>query len=93
MRLLLTDTAARLASRHIVLHGDGGGGGPGSPSTATSRSTGAGPLRRLIQREVEDRIADLMVTRDLEDGDTVAIDAVDGEIVATLEHQAAALAA
>ena len=48
--------------------------------------------QRIRLDNVEDAIADLMVTRDLEDGDTVAVDAVGAEIVATLEHQAAALA-
>ena len=32
---------------------------------------GARPLRRLIQREVDDRIADLFVTGELTDGGTV----------------------
>jgi ATP-dependent Clp protease ATP-binding subunit ClpC len=36
---------------------------------------GARPLRRLIQREVDDRIADLFVTGALADGGTVTVDA------------------
>ncbi|MBW9121079.1 ATP-dependent Clp protease ATP-binding subunit [Microbacterium trichothecenolyticum] len=36
---------------------------------------GARPLRRLIQREVDDRIADLFVTGALVDGGTVTVDA------------------
>jgi ATP-dependent Clp protease ATP-binding subunit ClpC len=36
---------------------------------------GARPLRRLIQREVDDRVADLFVTGALVDGGTVTVDA------------------
>ena len=36
---------------------------------------GIRPLRRLIQREVDDRIADLFVTGSLVDGGTVTVDA------------------
>ncbi len=41
---------------------------------------GARPLRRLIQREVDDRIADLFVTGDLGDGEAVKVDASDGTL-------------
>jgi ATP-dependent Clp protease ATP-binding subunit ClpC len=41
---------------------------------------GARPLRRLIQREVDDRIADLFVTGALGDGGVVALDARDGAL-------------
>jgi ATP-dependent Clp protease ATP-binding subunit ClpC len=36
---------------------------------------GARPLRRLIQREVDDRIADLLVSGELADGGAVRVDA------------------
>ncbi|QAY72023.1 ATP-dependent Clp protease ATP-binding subunit [Agromyces protaetiae] len=42
---------------------------------------GARPLRRLIQREVDDRIADLFVTGDLGDGEAVNVDASDGALI------------
>jgi len=42
---------------------------------------GARPLRRLIQREVDDRIAELFVSGALADGGSVAVDAADGAIV------------
>jgi ATP-dependent Clp protease ATP-binding subunit ClpC len=42
---------------------------------------GARPLRRLIQREVDDRIADLFVTGALVDGGAVTVDAADGALV------------
>jgi len=48
---------------------------------------GARPLRRLIQREVDDRIAELVVGGGVGDGSTVHVDAVGGKIVVT-EHAA-----
>ncbi|KZE94860.1 ATP-dependent Clp protease ATP-binding subunit ClpC [Agromyces sp. NDB4Y10] len=42
---------------------------------------GARPLRRLIQREIDDRIADLLVTGALGDGEAVRVDAADGKFV------------
>ena len=45
---------------------------------------GARPLRRLIQREVDDRIANLVVGEAVSDGDTVRIDVVDGALDATV---------
>jgi ATP-dependent Clp protease ATP-binding subunit ClpC len=42
---------------------------------------GARPLRRLIQREVDDRIAELFVGGALTDGGAVTVDAAGGEIV------------
>ncbi|MGB3732072.1 hypothetical protein, partial [Microbacterium sp.] len=44
---------------------------------------GARPLRRLIQREVEDRIADLFVDGSLTDGGRVVMDAPDGALLVT----------
>jgi len=42
---------------------------------------GARPLRRLIQREVDDRISDLLVSGELGDGGLVRVDASGGELV------------
>ncbi|MET0976814.1 MAG: ATP-dependent Clp protease ATP-binding subunit [Leifsonia sp.] len=42
---------------------------------------GARPLRRLIQREVDDRIADLFVSGAVADGGAVQVDARDGALV------------
>ena len=41
---------------------------------------GARPLRRLIQREVDDRIAELFVSGALVDGGSVTVDAASGDI-------------
>ena len=42
---------------------------------------GARPLRRVIQREIDDRIADLFVTGALGDGEGARVDAADGDFV------------
>ncbi len=48
---------------------------------------GARPLRRLIQREVDDRIAELLVSSELRDGGAVTVDAgPDGLAVAAEQH-------
>jgi len=79
VRLLLTATEHRLASRGIAFE-----------TTAAAvewiadagyePEYGARPLRRVIQREVDDRIADLMVTGEVVEGGTVVVDAVEGEL-------------
>ncbi len=51
---------------------------------------GARPLRRLIQREVDDRIAELFVGGALTDGGAVTVDAAGGAIVVTSVGLAAA---
>ncbi|GAA2006973.1 ATP-dependent Clp protease ATP-binding subunit [Microbacterium ulmi] len=48
---------------------------------------GARPLRRLIQREVDDRIADLFVTGALGDGGAVRVDAVAGALVVSVPQE------
>jgi len=79
VRLLLDATSARLADRSITL-------------TVTDAAVewiaehgfepefGARPLRRLIQREVDDRVADLLVADGVEAGDSVFVDAHDGSL-------------
>ncbi|MER5527917.1 AAA family ATPase [Streptomyces sp. NPDC002677] len=42
---------------------------------------GARPLRRTIQREVDDRLADLLLSGQLTAGDRAVVDAADGQIV------------
>ncbi|MEU1972770.1 ATP-dependent Clp protease ATP-binding subunit [Microbacterium sp. NPDC019599] len=51
---------------------------------------GARPLRRLVQREVDDRIAELFVSGDLVDGGAVTVDAVGDELLVRSEVFAAA---
>ncbi|GLK19092.1 ATP-dependent Clp protease ATP-binding subunit [Herbiconiux flava] len=51
---------------------------------------GARPLRRLIQRKVDDAIAELLVDGSLADGGAVTVDAVDGALVVRASVPAAA---
>ncbi len=91
VRLLLNATAARLATRGIALD---------TTEAAISwiaeagyePEYGARPLRRVIQRELDDRIADLLVTGELVDGGTVLVDAVDGALRVSAREVLAAAA-
>jgi ATP-dependent Clp protease ATP-binding subunit ClpC len=51
---------------------------------------GARPLRRVIQREVDDRIAELMVRDELSVGGRVSIDIADAAVIARVESLIAA---
>ncbi|MET4782452.1 ATP-dependent Clp protease ATP-binding subunit [Glaciihabitans sp. UYNi722] len=89
VRLLIRSTEARLAARNIELtvseeaidwiaeHG-------------YEPEYGARPLRRVIQRELDDRIADLLVTSDLTDGGTVTV-VVNDDTLVVEAHQVAEL--
>jgi ATP-dependent Clp protease ATP-binding subunit ClpC len=84
-RLLVKATAARLESRGIAL-------------TLTDAAIdwivesgyepeyGARPLRRVIQRELEDRVADLLVTSELDDGGELAVDVENGALAVHVRH-------
>ena len=52
---------------------------------------GARPLKRLIQREIQDPLAMKLLSGDIQDGDTVEIDAGDGGLVFTPTHCAIAV--
>jgi ATP-dependent Clp protease ATP-binding subunit ClpA len=41
---------------------------------------GARPLKRVIQQNIEDTFSDALLAGEFEDGDTIVVDAVDGEI-------------
>ncbi|HEV7624033.1 MAG TPA: ATP-dependent Clp protease ATP-binding subunit [Amnibacterium sp.] len=92
VHLLLADTAARLASQHVAFEVT-----EAAVDLIAERGYqpeyGARPLRRVIQRDVEDAIADVMVTRELGAGDTVRVDAAGGEILASVLRREPALAA
>ncbi|MCC2028027.1 ATP-dependent Clp protease ATP-binding subunit [Microbacterium sp. YMB-B2] len=79
VRLMLGATTARLASRSVSVEvtdaavdwlGEHG----------YEPEYGARPLRRLIQRELDDRIADLLVSGQLADGGSVRVDAAGDEL-------------
>ena len=82
VRLLLHATQARLAQREIGFAvtdaaiqwiADAG----------YEPEFGARPLRRVIQREIDDRIADLLVDASVDDGGSVLVDARDGQLLVT----------
>ncbi|GAA1000685.1 ATP-dependent Clp protease ATP-binding subunit [Subtercola frigoramans] len=78
--LLLGATSARLAARDITIEVTDAAI-DWIASTGYEPEYGARPLRRIIQREVDDRIADLLVTGSLGDGGSVIVDAHDGSLV------------
>ncbi|NYF17466.1 ATP-dependent Clp protease ATP-binding subunit ClpC [Microbacterium sp. AK009] len=75
--LLLGATRARLAAREVALEIDDSAIA-WLAENGYEPEYGARPLRRLIQREVDDRIADLFVSGELSDGGAVRLDARDG---------------
>ncbi|MGR2751824.1 ATP-dependent Clp protease ATP-binding subunit [Agromyces arachidis] len=80
VRLMLGATSSRLAAREIGFEVT-----DAAVALLAERGYepeyGARPLRRLIQREIDDRIADLFVTGALGDGEAVRVDAADGAFV------------
>ncbi|WP_157001937.1 ATP-dependent Clp protease ATP-binding subunit [Agromyces laixinhei] len=80
VRLMLGATASRLAAREVAFEVT-----DAAVSLLASRGYepeyGARPLRRVIQREIDDRISDLFVSGALGDGEGVRVDAADGEFV------------
>ncbi len=79
VRLLLQATAARLAHRSIGFEVTEAAVA-WIAEAGYEPEYGARPLRRVIQREVDDRIAELMVAGSVVDGGTVVVDAVDGAL-------------
>ncbi len=47
---------------------------------------GARPIRRALQRDVEDRLSELVLTGDAQPGDTVTIGAKQGKLTFTTHH-------
>ena len=82
VRLMLGATSKRLAAREVDFEVT-----DAAVALLAERGYepeyGARPLRRVIQREIDDRIADLFVTGALGDGEGVRVDAVDGEFAVT----------
>ncbi|MBD8219776.1 ATP-dependent Clp protease ATP-binding subunit [Microbacterium sp. CFBP 13617] len=89
VRLLLDATSRRLSARGVALD---------VTDAAVDRLAevgyepeyGARPLRRVIQREVDDRVADLFVSGDLVDGGAVTVDATPTGFVVGAAAQALA---
>ena len=41
---------------------------------------GARPMKRIIFREVENKIAELIISNAITDGDSIVVDAIDGNV-------------
>ena len=70
----------RLADRHITLHLSDAARAL-LANLGYNPQFGARPLKRVVQREVENRIARAILDGTVHDGDTVEIDAKDGKLV------------
>jgi len=82
VRLLLRATARRLTRREVGLEVTDAAAA-WIAEHGYEPEYGARPLRRLIQREVDDRIAELFVDGLLADGGFVTVDAADGALTVT----------
>ena len=74
--LLVESMADRLKERRISLNVTEGARG-WLTRRGYDPAYGARPLRRLIQREIGDRLAKLLLSGEVEDGDTVTVDVTD----------------
>src|SRR5438874_1393760 len=75
----------RLAERHITLHLSDAAREL-LANMGYDPQFGARPLKRIIQREVENRIARAILDGSVRDGDTVEIDARDGKLAMEVVH-------
>jgi ATP-dependent Clp protease ATP-binding subunit ClpC len=84
--LLLNTTRDRLAARDIRLTVTDAAV-DWIADTGYEPEYGARPLRRVIQRQLDDRIADLLVTSELDDGGSVVVDVADGRLTVDSRSQ------
>ena len=85
VRLLLGSTRDHLATRDVTLTVTDGAV-QWIADHGFEPEYGARPLRRVIQREIDDRIADLLVSGELADGGAVTVE-VDGETLVVHSSQ------
>jgi ATP-dependent Clp protease ATP-binding subunit ClpC len=85
VRLLLGSTRDHLAARDVALTVTDGAV-QWIADHGFEPEYGARPLRRVIQREIDDRIADLLVSGELADGGAVTVE-VDGETLVVRSSQ------
>ncbi|GAA4517291.1 ATP-dependent Clp protease ATP-binding subunit [Brevibacterium yomogidense] len=89
VRLQLTDSEARLTAQGIGLTVD-----DEAVDLIADRGYepeyGARPLRRVIQRELDDAVADLLVASEVDEGDRVTVTVEDGELRVAAEAAGAA---
>ncbi|GAA1661577.1 ATPase AAA [Citricoccus zhacaiensis] len=78
--LQLGDSEHRLAAQGITLEVDDAAR-DWIAEAGYEPAYGARPLRRVIQRELDDRVADLLVSEAVADGDAVRVTVADGQLV------------
>ncbi len=83
--LQLTRVGARLASRRITLEVTDGAR-DALVDVGYDPAFGARPLKRAIQRLVENPLALQLLEGGARDGDSVVVDALDGELAIRVEH-------
>jgi len=86
--LLIQDLNATLAKHHLQVALTGAAVEWLVKTTVKDRAYGARPLRRAIQRNIEDPLAELMVGRDDIPGGIVTFDLVDDKLVPALQEAA-----
>ncbi|HWG64346.1 MAG TPA: ATP-dependent chaperone ClpB [Streptosporangiaceae bacterium] len=85
VELMAADLRARLAERHITLELTDEGR-RFIAQQGFDPVFGARPLRRFLAREVETRIARMLVAGDIYDGATISVSLVDGELTVSYEN-------
>ncbi|REE04227.1 ATP-dependent Clp protease ATP-binding subunit [Citricoccus muralis] len=78
--LQLGDSEQRLAAQGIILEVDDAAR-DWIAEAGYEPAYGARPLRRVIQRELDDRVADLLVSEAVAEGDAVRVTVADGQLV------------
>jgi ATP-dependent Clp protease ATP-binding subunit ClpC len=91
VRLQLRGTEARLAAQGIALAVDEAAVG-WIAERGYEPEFGARPLRRVIQRELEDRVADLLVAAAVGEGGRVSVTSDGGDLAVRADQPAAAAA-
>ncbi|NUL46430.1 ATP-dependent Clp protease ATP-binding subunit [Cellulosimicrobium funkei] len=89
--LQLADSEQRLAAQGITLEVDSAAR-DWIAEAGHEPAYGARPLRRVIQRELDDRVADLLVTEAVGEGDAVQVGVADGKLTVQAVRSGAAQA-
>ncbi len=92
VRLLIEDLNKTLEKHHLVVTLTDAACDWLVKTTVRDRAYGARPLRRAIQKQIEDPLAELMVSRDVVPAGVVHFDLEDGKLVPAFSEAAAEMA-
>jgi ATP-dependent Clp protease ATP-binding subunit ClpC len=92
VRLLIEDLNKTLEKHHLVVTLTDAACDWLVKTTVRDRAYGARPLRRAIQKQIEDPLAELMVSRDVVPAGSVHFDLQDGKLVPAFSEAVAELA-